>query len=47
MDYQARNPEGAARGGGALLSIMHVPTMQHLLYIYPTSYTIAIEETGQ
>ena len=32
MDYKARDPEGVARGGGALSSIMHVPTMQHLIY---------------
>ena len=34
MDDKAHDPEGAARGGGALSSIMHVPTMQHLIYVY-------------
>jgi hypothetical protein len=34
MDYKVRDPEGtAARGGGTLSSIMHMPTMQHLIYI--------------
>ena len=33
MDYKVRDPEGIAQGGGTLLSIMHVPTMQHLIYI--------------
>ena len=33
MDYEARDPEGAAQGGGAFSSIMHVPTMRHLIYI--------------
>ena len=33
MDYKAHDPEGAARGGGALQSIMHVPTMRYLIYI--------------
>ena len=35
MEHKVPDPEGGARGGGALYSRMHMRTMQHLIYIYP------------
>jgi hypothetical protein len=32
-DYKVRYPEGVARGGRTLSSIMYVPTMRYLIYI--------------